>query len=98
MPTVYLFACTGRFGSFEELRAWIDPTYKTDSAGEVERIDAPLVREVGLDDFEPMCIEAILAEAPAPLPELLEGVYAPNTVGKPEASTVSFVGSYSYEE
>src|SRR5688572_5214507 len=74
MPTVHLFACTGRFKSFEEMREFIDPQYVEDEYGEVDSIPSPFMQEVDLTSYEPMCIEAIHSDETRPLPELLEGV------------------------
>ncbi len=69
MATVYVFVSTGRFHSFEEMRRFLAETYTDDGDG----IPSPFMREVGLSEYEPMCIEAIHSERPLPLPELLAG-------------------------
>ncbi len=55
MATVHVFVSTGRFHSSEEMRRFIDETYTDDGDG----IPSPFMREVGLSEYEPMCIEAI---------------------------------------
>lgn len=67
MATLHLFVSTGRFSSFQEMRRFIDQTYDEDGDG----IPSPFMREVGLSQYEPMCIEAIHSDRPVPLPELL---------------------------
>jgi hypothetical protein len=69
--TVHVFISTGRFRSFEEMRAYIDQTYTDDGDG----VPSAFMREVGLRRYEPMCIEAIPSEAGRPLPvaELIAG-------------------------
>lgn len=59
----------GRFKSLEEMRPYIDPTFAADG----DEVDSAFMQEVGLDDYEPGCIEAIPANtgAPEPLRELL---------------------------
>ena len=70
MPTVHIFISSGRFHSFKELRLYIDETYTDDGDG----IPSAFMREVGLSEYEPMCIEAIWEEQPMSLPRLLDGV------------------------
>lgn len=67
MATVHVFVSTGRFRSFEEMRLFIDETYTEDGDG----VPSLFMNEVGLDDYEPGCIEAIFSLRPVPLPELL---------------------------
>jgi hypothetical protein len=68
MPSVHIFVSQGRFSSFEALRKFIDPTYTEDG----DQIDSEFVREVGINEFEPMCIEAIHSTAIKPLRLLLK--------------------------
>lgn len=65
---VHVFACTGRFGSFDEMRDFIDMSYTEDGDG----VRSPFIREVELRHYEPGCIEAIHRPAPTPLKQLLE--------------------------
>ncbi|MBS0264197.1 MAG: immunity 22 family protein [Planctomycetes bacterium] len=53
------------------MRAYIDETFTEDGDG----IPSPFMREVGLSDYEPGCIEAIPSDSgsPVPLSELLVG-------------------------
>jgi hypothetical protein len=69
--TVHVFISTGRFKSFKEMREYIDETYTEDGDG----IPSPFMREVGLEEYEPGCIEAIPSDTghPVPLSELLRG-------------------------
>ncbi len=71
MKSVHIFISTGRFKSLQEMRAFIDETYTDDGDG----VPSTFMREVGLSEYEPGCIEAILSETgrPVPLKELLEG-------------------------
>ena len=62
MPHVYLFASSGRFASWDALRAHIDPCYGPGG----DALDSPFMRETGLTNFEPGCIEAIWAESGQP--------------------------------
>ena len=55
MPTVHVFVSRDRFTSEAELDLYVHPKYTED--GDV--IDSQFMREVGLEDYEPMCIEAI---------------------------------------
>ena len=66
---LHVFISTGRFRSFKELRAFIDPTYTQDG----DARPSAFMREVGLSDFEPGCIEAIHRRRPAKLATLLKG-------------------------
>ena len=69
MATVHIFASVGRFASFEQLRAFIDPTYTEDG----DAIPSVFIREVQLTEFDPSCIEAIFSKRTVPLVKLLEG-------------------------
>ena len=71
MPTVHVFASTGRFRSLAELRAYIDPEYSDDG----DEIPSAFMEEVGLEEYEPGSIEAIPSPSgrPVPLAELLAG-------------------------
>ena len=66
---LHLFISTGRFRSFEDMRAFIDPTYTEDG----DALPSAFMGEVGLSDFEPGCIEAIHRRHPTKLATLLEG-------------------------
>jgi hypothetical protein len=69
--TVHVFISTCLFRSFDEMRAYIDQTYTEDGDG----IPSVFMREVGLSEYEPGCIEAITSESgsPMPLSDLLAG-------------------------
>jgi Immunity protein 22 len=69
MASVHVFISTGRFHSFEEMRHFIDQTYTDDGDG----VSSPFMQEVGLSEYEPMCIEAIHSGRPLSLSELLAG-------------------------
>ena len=69
MEVVHVFVSTGRFGSFEEMRAFVEETYTEDGDG----IDSAFGAEVGLEQYEPMCIECVYSPSPVPLGELLAG-------------------------
>jgi hypothetical protein len=67
--TVFVFVCTGRFRSFEEMRAFIEQAYTEDGDG----IPSVFMREVALSGYEPGCIEAIHSQHPVPIGDLLTG-------------------------
>jgi hypothetical protein len=69
MGTIHVFISTGRFRSMEELRAFINPTYKEDG----EQVPSAFMREVQFLRCDPDFIEAFHREGPVPLPELLAG-------------------------
>jgi hypothetical protein len=69
MPTVHVFASTGRFRSFKEMRALIEETYTDDGDG----IPSAFMHEVQLSGYEPACIEAVHSGHIVPLSELLIG-------------------------
>jgi hypothetical protein len=69
LETVYIFATTARFGSFAEMRAFVEETYTPDGDG----VPSAFMREVELSGYESGCIECIHHPAPIPLPELLAG-------------------------
>ena len=69
MQTVHVYISEGRFSSFEALRQFIDPSYTADG----DRIDSEFMNEVGLESFEPGCIEAIHSPAAISLDQLLDG-------------------------
>jgi hypothetical protein len=78
MDTVHVFISTGRFRSFEEMRAFLDPTYTEDG----DMVPSPFMVEVGLTDYEPACIEAVHSEQFVLLPQLLANVsYSDQWVG-----------------
>ena len=60
---VHVFVSTGRFRSFDELRAYVDATYTADGDG----IPSAFMSEVDLHAYEPMCIE-VVASAPGAVP------------------------------
>lgn len=70
MEVVHVFVSSGRFGSFEEMRAFVEETYTEDGDG----IDSAFATEVGLEEYEPNCIECVYSPIPVPLGELLAGV------------------------
>ncbi|HXU03541.1 MAG TPA: immunity 22 family protein [Polyangia bacterium] len=61
--TVHVFISTGRFQSFDEMRAYVDKTYTEDGEG----VPSPFMREVELHGYEPMRIEAIESESRQPV-------------------------------
>ena len=67
MAVLHLFTCSGRFGSFEEMRSFIDPTYTEDG----DMMPSAFMKEVQLEEFEPAGIEAIWEPRPLPLSQLL---------------------------
>ncbi|MCC7595908.1 immunity 22 family protein [Janthinobacterium sp. FW305-129] len=69
MSTVHVFACSGRFASWEVLQAYLAPAYTEDG----DAVPSPFFLETGLTQYEPACIESALLAAPAPLAELLDG-------------------------
>jgi hypothetical protein len=58
MDTLHVFVAVGRFDSFEAMREFIDPEY--DENG--DSVPSKFIQEVGLTDFEPGCIEAIISD------------------------------------
>jgi hypothetical protein len=62
--TVHIFISTGRFPSFDEIRVYIDETYTEDGDG----VPSAFMREVGLSEYEPACIEAIPSESGMAVP------------------------------
>ena len=86
MENVHVFISTGRFRSFEEMRAFIDATYTDDG----DTIPSAFMREVALSEFEPGCIEAIHEERPMALAELLAGAsYADQWLAKLDGTRVA---------
>lgn len=55
MPTVHIFVSRDRFDNEEEIKNYIDPVYTED--GDME--DSQFMHEVSLEEYEPMCIEAV---------------------------------------
>ena len=70
MPTVHVFACSGRFTSWEALQAYLSPTYTQDG----DAVPPPFFCETGLTHYEPACVESAMLASPAPLAQLLDGV------------------------
>src|SRR5688572_7167242 len=69
MSLLHLFACTGRFRSYSEMRSFVDVSYSDDG----ESLASAFVDEVGLEEYEPGCIEVIHAKTAMPLSTLLIG-------------------------
>ncbi len=67
---VHVFACSGRFASWEALQAYLSPAYTDDG----DAVPPPFFLETGLTQYEPACIESAWLATPAPLAELLDGV------------------------
>jgi hypothetical protein len=68
--TVHVFACSGRFASWEALQAYLSPTYTDDG----DAVPSPFFLETGLTQYEPACFESAMLAAPVPLAQLLDGV------------------------
>lgn len=69
MERVHIFISTGRFRSFDEMRAFIEETYSDNG----DAIRSPFICEVDLSGYEPACIEALHSGRPVPLTDLLRG-------------------------
>src|SRR5688572_238444 len=86
LNTVHVFACVGRFRSFEDIGAYVDAGYNSDG----DRVDSQFIREVGLQSYEPACIEAIHEERAIPLRHLLAGTsYADQWLALVSASVIA---------
>ena len=86
MKKVHVFISTGRFRSYEDVRAFIDKTYTEDGDG----VPSAFMREVGLSDYEPACIEAIHGRTPTALAALLaEASYADKWLPQVDGSRVA---------
>ena len=70
LPIVHVFACSGRFASWEALQAYLAPTYTDDG----DAVPSPFFLETGLSHYEPACVESAMLASPAPLAQLLDGV------------------------
>ena len=70
LPTVHVFACSGRFASSEALEAYLSPTYTEDG----DAVPSPFFLETGLTHYEPACVESALLASPAPLAQLLADI------------------------
>src|SRR4051794_23583971 len=68
MPTVHVFISTGRILSLEELCGFIVPTYTEEG----DEVPSPFMREVGLDGYEPGCVEVFYWGQPISLTDLLD--------------------------
>ena len=75
LPVVHVFACSGRFASWEALQAYLSPAYTED--GDV--VPSPFFVETGLTHYEPACFESAMLASPAPLAQLLDGVSYPDS-------------------
>jgi hypothetical protein len=70
VAVVHLFASSGQFSSFDEMRRFIDQTFSEDGDG----IASEFMREAGLDNgYEPSCIEAYWTAATIDVGSLLAG-------------------------
>ncbi|MCM2564584.1 MULTISPECIES: immunity 22 family protein [Janthinobacterium] len=68
-PIVHVFACNGRFPSWEALQAYLSPTYTEDG----DAVPSPFFLETGLTSYEPACFESAMLASAAPLAQLLDG-------------------------
>ena len=75
LPVVHLFACSGRFASWEALQAYLSPAYTEDG----DAVPSPFFVETGLTHYEPACFESAMLASPAPLAQLLDGVSYPDS-------------------
>jgi hypothetical protein len=66
---VHVFVAHQRFESFESMRAFVDATYDEDG----DQIASPFMREVGLERYEPACIEATWTPTRSSLSSLMGG-------------------------
>jgi immunity protein 22 of polymorphic toxin system len=64
MASVHVFVSTGRFSSFGEMRQYVDVIYTEDG----DAISSPFMKEVGLEAYEPGCIEAVVSPSGAAVP------------------------------
>jgi hypothetical protein len=67
MDAVHIFVSTGRFRSFVEMRSYVEELYDIDGAS----LPSAFIREIGLSDYEPACIECVHSFAPVSLEVLL---------------------------
>lgn len=70
LPTVHVFACSGRFPSWDALQAYLSPAYTEDG----DELPSPFFLETGLTQYAPACFESAMLAAPVPLAALLDGV------------------------
>jgi hypothetical protein len=71
MALVHVFASTGRFGSEEDVRRFVDMTYTADG----DAVRSPFPREIGLEDeYDPGCIEVVHSSTLLPIRQLLRDV------------------------
>ncbi|MGK5065904.1 immunity 22 family protein [Janthinobacterium sp. RT4P48] len=75
LPVVHVFACSGRFASWEALQAYLSPAYTEDG----DAVPSPFSVETGLTHYEPACFESAMLASPAPLAQLLDGVSYPDS-------------------
>ena len=66
--SVHVFVSAGRFRTDEELESFVRATYTEDG----DAVDSPFAAEVGLEQYEPGCIEAVSARTSRPIRSLLE--------------------------
>jgi hypothetical protein len=67
VDTVHVFLSTARFGSFDELREFVDESYTEDGDG----VPSRFMHELGLSHYEPCCVEVMHEERPTTVAELL---------------------------
>ena len=70
VTTVHVFACKGRFASWEALQAYLSPTCTEDG----DAVPSPFFLETGLTQYEPACFESAMLASHVPLAQLLDGV------------------------
>ncbi|MNM08932.1 hypothetical protein D3C81_190110 [compost metagenome] len=75
LPVVHVFACSGRFASWEALQAYLSPAYTEDG----DAVPSPFFVETGLTHYEAACFESAMLASPAPLAQLLDGVSYPDS-------------------
>jgi RNA polymerase sigma-70 factor (ECF subfamily) len=83
--TVHVFLANGRFRSDTELRAFLDPAYTEDG----DLVPSQFMRETGLREYEPACIERVYSPSPLRVHELVRATsYADQWLHRLEASLV----------
>lgn len=69
MPTLHLYVANKCFKDNTHFEEYIDPNYDEDG----DFFESSFMKEVQLEEYEPMCIEKVFIEDSIPAKDLLEG-------------------------
>lgn len=70
MAKLHIYISSDKFRTEDELNSYLIPSYTEDG----DLINSPFMKEVKLENYEPMCVEVVFEKANRPVKHLLEGI------------------------